>query len=611
MSSQPIPVHRPYRSLSTSASILGAYVAAAAAVVVLLFQVAVAAVAVLTSHPVPGLHQTVVAVRHSPANPVAGYTAPVGPGWAVYTLTGLLVAALLVGGFCIAVAIGRRVVDRRTGRTTPKDLVSIGAEQGAARARKMMATNPAIKDAIDTELLISLGRLHGHPVFGQHEDSYCLIAPARSGKTMFLAVSWVLDAPGPVLATGTKNDYVFLTATQRAKVGNVLVLDTGGITGWPDQLRWNPVKGCADPDEALERGRAWAAGDPGKSGGKNGEWFSARAGEVLAYFLHAAAIKPGGSMRDVVRWAADFDDDEPVALLRAGVRAPIDEADDDAAAVSVATPKADDLDTSGWADLLQARTQSRAGETTDSLRMTLSGLLAPLTSPRVLALLCPPEGEEFDVVDFLTGRNTLYLLSGKGSGNVAPLVTMLTDHIVRAAQQLSQRSPGGRLWPSLRLVLDEAANVAPLPDLPSLMSDSGGRGITTMVICQSFAQMDDKWGRDGAEAIRANATVTLYLPGIKEMDRLKSISEATGRFRAKRVSTSSGGDTGSTSTSSEWENVMTVDAIRRMPVGTALVFYRGLKAAHVTLTPWWERPDKTEIEAGKAAAEQLTGRMMA
>ena len=187
---------------------------------------------------------------------------------------------------------------------------------------------------------------------------------------------------------------------------------------------------------------------------------------------------------------------------------------------------------------------------------------------------------------------------------------MVTDHIVRAAQKLSQASRGGRSWPPLRLVLDEAANVAPLPDLPSLMSDSGGRGITTMVICQSFAQLDDRWGRDGAEAIRANATVTTYLPGIKEMDRPKAISEATGRYLAKRISTSSGDNRGPVSTSSDWENVMSVDDIRRMRVGTALVLYRGLKAAHLELIPRWQRPDHAATEAGKTVAEQLTGRVM-
>ena len=581
------PTHRPYRPLSTSLMILLAWVGAAVIVVGLLLHVAVSGTALVTGHEPPGLRETLEAVRDRPTNPVAGYPAPVGPAPVVYVLTGLMTVALVSCGFWVALEVGRRALDRRTGRATPRQLVSVQAGPAAERARQVL---PAGTGALSAEeLLVPLGALRKVPLFGQHEDSYCLIAPARSGKTMWLAVRWVLTALGPVVATGTKNDLLFVTAMFRGRLGKVLVMDPADVAGWPDRLRWNPVVGCEDPDEALERGRAWAAGDPSRAGGKNSEWFNARAGEVLAYFLHAAALKDGGSMRDVMRWAADFDDDEPVRLL-------------------IDSPYAEQV---GWADLLKARTQSRAGETSDSLRMTLSGLLAPLTSPRVLEAVCPPRGEEFDVEEFLRGPNTIYLLSGRGAGNVAPLMTMLTDHIVRAAQRLSQKRPGGRLWPPLRLVLDEAANVAPLPDLPALMSDSGGRGITTMVICQSFAQMDDLWGREGAEALRANATVTMYLPGIKESDRLKALSDATGRYRAKRVSYSSGADrAGSVSTSSEWENVMSADDIRRMPVGTGLLFYRGLKAAHVRFTPWWERDDADQLKDDKAQAEQLTGRAM-
>ncbi|MCL3863031.1 TraM recognition domain-containing protein [Actinotalea sp. K2] len=586
MSVTALAQHRPYRPLSTSLLILLAWVGLVGIVIGLLLHVAAAGTATLTGNNVPGLRETLEAFRSSPTHPVAGYADAVGPAPVVYALTGVMVTGLGVGGFWVAMILGRRALDSRTGRTTPKHLSAIHAGPALERAHQVMG--PAGGSHSTEELCVPVGTLRGVDLYGQHEDSYCLIAPARSGKTMCLAVGWVLGAPGPVVATGTKNDLLFLTATMRRGAGTVQAMDPAEVAGWPDRLRWNPVRGCQDPDEALERGRAWAAGDPGRSGGKNSEWFNARAGEVLAYFLHAAALKPGGSMRDVMRWAADFEDEEPIRLL-------------------TESPYAEQV---GWADLLKARTRSRAGETTDSLRMTLSGLLAPLTSPRVLEAVCPVAEDEFDVAQFLSGPNTIYLLSGRGAGNVAPLLTMLTDHIVRAAQRLSQHQPGGRLWPPLRLVLDEAANVAPLPDLPALMSDSGGRGITTMVICQSFAQMDDLWGREGAEALRANATVTMYLPGIKEVDRLRALSEATGRYRAKRVSYSSGQDRGSVSTSSEWENVMTTDDIRTMPVGTGLLFYRGLKAAHVTFTPWWERPDSKTIEAGKAGVEELTGRAM-
>ena len=133
---------------------------------------------------------------------------------------------------------------------------------------------------------------------------------------MFLAVPLILDTPRPVVVTGTRSDVVLLTATRRRAVGRTLAFDPQGIAGWPEVLRWDPVAGCQDPEEALDRGKAWAAGGDSKSGGGNVHWFNERAGEVLGYLLHAAAVKAGGSMRDVLAWASNFDDDEPANLLR-------------------------------------------------------------------------------------------------------------------------------------------------------------------------------------------------------------------------------------------------------------------------------------------------------
>ncbi len=48
-------------------------------------------------------------------------------------------------------------------------------------------------------------------------------------------------------------------------------------------------------------------------------------------------------------------------------------------------------------------------------------------------------------------------------------------------------SPGERLDPPL-LLLDEAANIAPLPSLPNRLADGGGSGITTVAVLQSLAQ---------------------------------------------------------------------------------------------------------------------------
>ncbi|WP_402378030.1 TraM recognition domain-containing protein [Isoptericola rhizosphaerae] len=582
------------------------------------------AVATVTSRPVPDVGDTLNAVRASPTNPVAGYTDAPGSPALIYTLVAVVVVTLLVGGVWLALTVAGRIYDLRTNRATPRTHREMRERAALAKAGETLAATPAAEQfkstakgrPVSTELLVPVGSLRGKHLYAQHEDSVLGHAPPRSGKSMFLVVPWILDAPGPVVATGTKNDVVFLTAAAREEKGTVHVLDFDDITGWPETLQWNPVMGCADPDEAIHRGRAWASAEPIAGTGGNSEWFKARAGEVLAYLMHAAALKPGGNMGDVVRWAADFNDNEPVRILRdqgtSTIQAdPREDTPAASAAEPLPIPAPVDFGTQTWADLLTARTQSAAGDTTGSLQMTLSGVLAPLTSPKVLRSVCP-SGRGFDVEEFLDGSNTLYLLSSDGAGNVAPLITALADTVVRAAKTRSQKSPGGRLWPPLRLVLEEAANVAPLPNLPGLMSDSGGRGITTMVIVQSHAQMIERWGRSGADAIRAAATVHLYLPGIKESDVLKELSDRTDRYRARRYSHSSGGQYGgSTSTSSEWENVMTPEAIRKMDVGTGLLVYRALKAAHVNLpTPWWKREDRKTIAAGLKTIEERTGRRM-
>ncbi|TNU72781.1 type IV secretory system conjugative DNA transfer family protein, partial [Miniimonas arenae] len=506
--------------------------------------------------------------------------------WLIYTLWFLLIAA--AGGAAVWLWRRQRAAaqSRRDGRARKRDMKALhrkNAEKVAQGALKRALDVPDSQDAPRVPLTMKLGVHDGVPIHLQHEDSVCIIAPARSGKTTRINVGLILDAAGPVVATGTKNDILLLTAVARSRKGEVVAFDPSGIANWPGVARPDFVHGCEDPEEALNRSKAWAAGTSEGSDAGNAAWFRARAASVLACYLHAAAIKPDGSMADVVKWASDFSNEEPIGLLHTSPR----------------------VANAGWAERLRAQTQSQAGETTASLAMTLQGMLDPLASPRILEWLCPTPAERFNPERFLDAPNTLYLLTGKGAASTAPLLTMFLDLVVRTAQNVSQTRPGGRLWPALLLDLEEAANVAPMPTLPEVMSDSGGRGITTVVVCQSQAQMRLRWGREEAETIRANATATLYLPGIKEPDLLDELSEAMDRYHADRRSYSSDG---SYTHSREWEQVMTPAQIRRMPIGKGLLFYRGEKGALIDLPGFWERPDRAQLARDLAEAETITSR---
>ena len=43
------------------------------------------------------------------------------------------------------------------------------------------------------------------------------------------------------------------------------------------------------------------------------------------------------------------------------------------------------------------------------------------------------------------------------------------------------------------LALDEVANIAPLPDLPAMVSEGGGQGVITLACFQDLSQARQRW----------------------------------------------------------------------------------------------------------------------
>ncbi|NYP78247.1 type IV secretory system conjugative DNA transfer family protein, partial [Escherichia coli] len=142
----------------------------------------------------------------------------------------------------------------------------------------------------------------------------------------------------------------------------------------------------------------------------------------------------------------------------------------------------------GWADALDMAVHTDP-RTRDSIWLSVRQALAALADPDVLAALDPKPSTEFDPVEFLAESGTLYLLaSSVAAGSCAPLIAAFVEDITETARAVAARAPSARLDPPLLLALDEIANLTPLPSLPSLMSEGGGSGITTLAVLQSLAQ---------------------------------------------------------------------------------------------------------------------------
>lgn len=164
--------------------------------------------------------------------------------------------------------------------------------------------------------------------------------------------------------------------------------------------------------------------------------------------------------------------------------------------------------------------------------------------------------------------------------------------LLDTARTLAAAQPGGRLDPPLLLLLDEAANIAPIPSLPNLLSDGGGTGITTVTVLQSLAQARARWGDAGADAMWDASTTKVILGGLAHVEDLQRISRLAGDIDVPQITRSSGHGGASRSISSQRVPALPLERIRCLPAGQALVLARRCPPLQAQLTPWWRRPNQ-------------------
>jgi type IV secretion system protein VirD4 len=429
-----------------------------------------------------------------------------------------------------------------------------------------------------------LGRVRGRELWCSVEDSALLVGPPRMGKGLHVVIPWVLDAPGPVVATSTRPDTLAVTMEARARRGPVAIFDPQRLAGLPGGLRWSPVRGCETPRTALVRARGLAAGAGFGRTVSDSDFWAGQTETALRCLLHAAALD-GRRAVDLYRWSLN------PALA------------EDAVSILNRHPDA----ASGWADALEAAVHSDP-RTRDSVWLGVRQSLAALADPDVLAAVDPAPGEEFDPAAFLRDSGTLYLLaSAVTSGSCAPLVAAFVEDITETARVVAARSPGARLDPPLLLALDEIANLTPLPSLPQLMAEGGGSGITTLAVLQSLAQARNRWGEHAADAIWDAATVKLVLGGLAKYRDLDDVARLLGEID-EITETRSRGRAGerSTSTSVRMVPVMPPSVLRTLPFGTGVLLLRQTRPVVIDLCGWPARPDAVALRTGQQNVEAAT-----
>lgn len=497
--------------------------------------------------------------------------------WTVLAGVMLFVAALVV----VAVVLWSRW--RESDRRFLNDLAG---RDGIAKARevkkrvgepalmsKAAAVRPSVKDPKPCQVGLQIGVSQGQPVWISVEDSVVLIGPPRSGKGFHIVINALLDAPGAVVTTSTRGDNVRSVWEARQKTGPVALFDPQGLTKLPSTLKWSPSQGCEDPMVASRRAQAIVGASSMGQSTSNQEWAGV-ATTILQYLLHAAAIAKVDTPT-LGRWGAS------PGMASAAAR------------ILKESPEA----APGWGAALDSELNGDP-RMLPSKWMGVSSATSALMLPEVADVLDPAPGEGLDPKTFIEDKGTLFLVgTTTGGGAAAPMLIALMDAITAEAREMAIRQRGNRLDPPLSLILDEIANIAPWKELPTIMSDGGGVGISTMVIIQSPAQARSVWGDNEAQQILDSATITVQLGGSNNERELERFVKLMGERKIQERSKTYSNTGTSTGEQSHERAVMTAAELRRLPRGRGLMLAQFSRPVVLTMSRWVDRKDADEIKA--------------
>jgi type IV secretion system protein VirD4 len=414
---------------------------------------------------------------------------------------------------------------------------------------------------------LTLGRAGRRLIAARERESVIVFGPTETHKTSGLAIPALLEWEGPVLATSVKSDLLGVTLARREELGEAMVFDPTQVTG-VQTTRATPLRAAADWGGALEVAHWLASAARSGAGGLHDADFWYSAAEKLLQPLLFAAATGGRTMEAVVRWL-----DEGPEQIGIDVEALLHDSGEKAALRT-------------W-----RATQNREERQRSSIYTTAEMIVGAFADPRVI--------EETSDAEYTPGRllnggaNTLYLCAPRQQQErLRPLFAMLVQELMAEveARELRHRRP---LDPPLLLLLDECANIAPVPGLDEIASTAAGQGVQLLTIFQDLSQVQTRWGNHAGSIVN-NHRAKVIGAAISDTPTLDYVSRllGTGEFEQRSTSSSSGERGRRSETQGDtYRELAPAHFVRERKPGTALLVDAELLPAQIMLRPWYEDRD--------------------
>jgi type IV secretion system protein VirD4 len=421
------------------------------------------------------------------------------------------------------------------------------------------------------------------------EQRHALVAfgPPQSGKSAGLAIPALLEWQGPAVASSIKTDLLGATLARRSELGEALVFDPFELSGVPGHT-WSPLGKALSWDGALEV--AWrlaAAGELDQRGVEGGDFWAVAAEQRLAPLLYTAARR-GDGIEQVVAWV--------YGQGRQTLNSALD------GLLASAGSQRERVDARAAYEAVRAF-DAQADRTRTSIEATAQALLRAYRFTRVAR---SARGCEITAERLLGSSATLYLIGdAKASKLLRPIFLALLSEVVDAAYELANEH-GGRLERPLLVCLDEAGNVAPLPNLAEIASTAPSHNIQLISIFHDLAQARSRY-RQQAETVVNSHRARMLLPGVADLDTLRYFSGLVGEEERTELTRTSGRGGSTRSYGRRRTPLISPEALRQLPDGQALLLYGRLAPVRVRLRTWFGDRHLRRLAdpAAEAAARRL------
>jgi Type IV secretory system Conjugative DNA transfer len=432
-------------------------------------------------------------------------------------------------------------------------------------------------------------RDNGKLVVAEAPAHVLVSAPTETGKTRGVLAPAAVLWGGPAVCVSSKDDLMWLVCQRRWGPKQVIDLRPDYSPLYPPdaQVRsFDPTALISTPDQAVTVANtmmqmsAVGLGSGIDQVSDAGIW-EANTEAPLAAMLYAAC--PRGS-RKGIEW-----------VLLAVDNLQKDDKDPDAPGWYSAARYVAGLPLFRNALL---RTLAMDPRQRDSIALTMRKAVAPWMRLGLRGI-----GESSFDESFLAEPDATLFILAPAEGSIAGAAVTLLEHLVRSWRGKTARK---EMLHRLLIVIDEAANVAPMPALRRHVSEGRGLGVNLVLSVQGSSQFDTVYGHSYARELRDTFPAALIMYGAAEMEMLQRAeqwSRETTR-RQESFDQASGAKTLSS------HLVPSLDYRRLLPqnLGQARLLRRGTAGITTELPDWPDFLEKYDNAVAKLLQADLPAR---